>query len=53
MRRSPDYYPEHVNLYCSVCDQDYPDVPVTDIDADDVRVECPNCGEPTYVQVIY
>jgi hypothetical protein len=52
MRLSTDYYPEYVDFYCHVCYADNASVKVDWIDGDDVRVECPLCGEPTYVRVI-
>lgn len=52
MRLSTDYYPEYVDFYCYGCDRDLESVKVDSIEADDVRAECPNCGEPTYVRVI-
>jgi hypothetical protein len=52
MRLSPSYYPEYVDFYCAYCEVDRFNVKVDAIDGDDVRVECVECGEPTYVQVI-
>lgn len=52
MRRSTSYYPERVNLYCVYCEIDRDNVAVESIEGDDVRVECPECAEPTYVKVV-
>lgn len=52
MRLSTTYYPETVSFTCSHCGVDYDEVKVDSIEDDDVRVECPSCGEPTYVRVI-
>lgn len=52
MRLSTSYYPERVSFYCAYCEIDRDDVPVDSIEGDDVRVECPECGEPTYVKVV-
>lgn len=52
MRLSPDHYPSHIEFYCSTCDDDKLETAVDSIEGDDVRVICPDCGEPTYVRVI-
>lgn len=52
MRLSPSYYPEYVDFYCLDCDRDREDVKVDSIEDESVRVECPECGEPTYVKVV-
>lgn len=52
MRLSPDRYPEYVDFYCWVCYADNEDVKVDWIEDESVRVECPECGEPTYVKVV-
>lgn len=52
MRRSADYYPEYVDFTCEKCWTDHEEVEVNSIWADDVCVYCPECDEPTYVQVI-
>lgn len=53
MRLSPDRYPEYVDFYCGYCEMDRDGVKVDSIEGDDVRVECPECGEPTYVKVVH
>ena len=55
MRLSPDYYPEYVDFYCAHCGLDHVNAKVDSIEGDDVRVVCAqiDCGEPTYVRVIY
>lgn len=53
MRLSTDHYPEFVDFYCPTCERDREDVRVDSIEDDFVRAECPDCGEPFYVRVIY
>lgn len=53
MRLSTDYYPEYVDFYCYLCDEDHANVKVDSIEDDDVRVECPTCGRGIFVQVIF
>ena len=52
MRRSPSCYPEYVDFYCVYCEIDRDEVKVDSIEDESVRVECPECGEPTYVKVV-
>lgn len=52
MRLSPDYYPEQIDFTCETCWADNEDVDVESIWADEVRVECPVCEDPSYVRVI-
>lgn len=52
MRLSPSYYPEYVDFYCPSCNTDNYEVKVDSIEDESVRVECPECGEPTYVKVV-
>lgn len=55
MRLSTAYYPETVNYHCASCGLDHYNVKVDSIEDDFVRVECRSteCGEPTYVRVIF
>lgn len=55
MRLSTAYYPETVDYHCASCGLDHYNVKVDSIEDDFVRVECRSseCGEPTYVRVIF
>lgn len=53
MRRSVDYYPDQVDFTCTACWADNIDVKVIAVEADDVVVTCPECGEEQYERVIY
>lgn len=52
MRLSPSYYPERVDFTCEHCEVGHENIKVDSIEDDSVRVECPECGEPTYVKVV-
>lgn len=52
MRLSTSRYPEYIDFYCFTCADDRDGIKVDSIEADDVRVECPVCGDATYVRVV-
>ena len=52
MRTSTDRFPEHVDFYCWTCEDDYRKVEVLSIESDEVRTECPGCGDGIYVRAI-
>lgn len=41
-----------VAFYCEVCETDY-DVEANEVDGSHARVVCPECGDPSWQQVIF